>query len=194
MTVRTLCGYDDPDRDVLLRARRQHERRRREQGRAQRRALGARRAPPTSATSSAYRIYMVNHEDGHALGHQHAHQCLPGGLAPVMMQQTIGLRSAATGTMCQANPWPYPPGVHGRAGRRAAGHPAEQRVHARPTTDAAGVSPSTGGIAGHGLAVGCADGRTVIPEIEGSISCRCRRWSSPPSRCRSTRSAATAAT
>jgi hypothetical protein len=28
-----------------------------------------------------------------------------------MMQQTFGLRSAATGKMCQANPWPYPPGA-----------------------------------------------------------------------------------
>jgi hypothetical protein len=55
-----------------------------------------------------YRIYMINHEDGHAVGHIHAHQCLPGGLAPVMMQQTFGLRSAKTGKFCQANPWPYP--------------------------------------------------------------------------------------
>ena len=51
---------------------------------------------------------MINHEDGHALGHNHAHQCLPGGLAPVMMQQTFGLRSTKTGKFCQANPWPYP--------------------------------------------------------------------------------------
>jgi Protein of unknown function (DUF3152) len=65
---------------------------------------------------NAYRIYMVNHEDGHALGHQHAHECLPGGLAPVMMQQTFGLRSAATGQLCQANPWPYPPGAKGAPG------------------------------------------------------------------------------
>src|SRR4029079_15471266 len=65
---------------------------------------------------NAYRIYMINHEDGHALGHMHAHQCLPGGLAPVMMQQTFGLRSAATGQLCQANPWPYPPGVKGAPG------------------------------------------------------------------------------
>ena len=65
---------------------------------------------------TSYRIYMINHEDGHALGHQHAHQCLPGGFAPVMMQQTFGLRSAKTGKMCQANPWPYPPGAAGAPG------------------------------------------------------------------------------
>ena len=64
----------------------------------------------------AYRIYMINHEDGHAMGHEHAHQCLPGGLAPVMMQQTFGLRSAATAKICGANPWPYPPGTAGAPG------------------------------------------------------------------------------
>ena len=64
----------------------------------------------------AYRYYMINHEVGHALGHQHAHQCLPDGLAPVMMQQTIGLKSAATGKYCEANSWPYPPGVAGTPG------------------------------------------------------------------------------
>lgn len=67
-----------------------------------------------------YRIYMINHEDGHAIGHQHAHQCLPGGQAPVMMQQTIGLKSAQTGQMCTANPWPYPPGVKGVPGAEQA--------------------------------------------------------------------------
>ena len=63
-----------------------------------------------------YRLYMINHEDGHALGHEHAHQCLPDGLAPVMMQQTFGLKSATTGQYCAANPWPYPPGVKGTPG------------------------------------------------------------------------------
>jgi hypothetical protein len=63
-----------------------------------------------------YRAYMINHEVGHALGHEHAHQCLPGGYAPAMMQQTFGLTSAATGKPCQANPWPYPPGVKGAPG------------------------------------------------------------------------------
>ena len=65
---------------------------------------------------TVYRIYMINHEDGHALGHEHAHQCLPGGLAPVMMQQTFGLKSAATGKLCGANPWPYPSGAKGAPG------------------------------------------------------------------------------
>ena len=60
---------------------------------------------------TTYREYMINHEDGHALGHEHAHQCLPGGLAPAMMQQTFGLRSSTTNQLCQANPWPYPTGV-----------------------------------------------------------------------------------
>ena len=65
---------------------------------------------------AAYRIYMINHEDGHALGHMHAHQCLPGGLAPAMMQQSFGLRSAVTKQICEANPWPYPTGVSGAPG------------------------------------------------------------------------------
>jgi hypothetical protein len=65
---------------------------------------------------AAYRIYMINHEDGHAIGHNHAHQCLPGGVAPVMLQQTIGLKSAETGKNCTANPWPYPDGVKGAPG------------------------------------------------------------------------------
>lgn len=73
---------------------------------------------------AAYRIYMINHEDGHAMGHQHAHQCLPGGLAPVMMQQTFGLRSAATGKLCQANQWPYPRGAKGAPGAEQPDTPA----------------------------------------------------------------------
>ncbi len=66
----------------------------------------------------AYRIYMINHEDGHALGHEHAHDCLADGLAPAMMQQTIGLKGTS-GRMCQANPWPYPPGATDAPGAEA---------------------------------------------------------------------------
>jgi hypothetical protein len=69
--------------------------------------------------TNAYRVYMINHEDGHALGHEHAHDCLADGLAPVMMQQTIGLRSAVSGKLCAANPWPYPNGATDAPGAEA---------------------------------------------------------------------------
>lgn len=82
-------------------------------------ARWVRGAAPYANDLTDYRIYMINHEDGHAMGHEHAHQCLPGGLAPVMMQQTFGLRSAVTGQLCGANPWPYPPGVKGAPGAEA---------------------------------------------------------------------------
>lgn len=54
-----------------------------------------------------YRRYMINHESGHALGFEHVYTCLPGGKAPVMMQQTISVQ-AQDGQMCQPNPWPHP--------------------------------------------------------------------------------------
>lgn len=49
---------------------------------------------------AAYRIYQVNHEVGHGLGHEHAKCPAHGTAAPVMVQQTIGREG------CTA--WPYP--------------------------------------------------------------------------------------
>jgi hypothetical protein len=128
MTVRKFCGYDIPvetscyaaaysatgldvNRVVLNDAR------------------WVRGAAPYVGDLNAYRTYMINHEDGHAMGHQHAHECLPGGLAPVMMQQTFGLKSAETGAMCQANPWPYPPGAKGAPGAEQPDTPANNEYN-----------------------------------------------------------------
>ncbi|MGN6609513.1 MAG: DUF3152 domain-containing protein [Jatrophihabitans sp.] len=103
MTVRSLCGYDiavetscyDPGQSrVVFNV-----------------ARWVRGAVAYQGHLDEYRVYMINHEDGHALGHDHAHSCLANGMAPAMMQQTYGLISATTHRACTLNVWPYPVGA-----------------------------------------------------------------------------------
>ena len=49
---------------------------------------------------NSYRQMVINHEVGHYLGHDHVTACGVGGVAPVMLQQSTGLRG------CTGNSWP----------------------------------------------------------------------------------------
>ncbi|QUH00321.1 DUF3152 domain-containing protein [Saccharopolyspora erythraea] len=79
--------------------------------------------------SGSYRRYAINHEVGHVFGNGHVGCPAPGGLAPVMMQQTFSVANnelhelnkvadqgtfiPANGFVCKYNAWPFPVGGNG---------------------------------------------------------------------------------
>lgn len=98
MTVRTLCGYDVKVETSCY------------NGAVHRVIINdarwVRGALAFRGDIDLYRQYLITHEVGHRLGHDHQLCASPGAPAPVMMQQTLSVGR------CVANPWPYPDGVH----------------------------------------------------------------------------------
>jgi hypothetical protein len=99
LTVRKLCGYTLPFETSCYNGA---------LGRAViNDARWVRGAVAYASNLASYHAYVINHEVGHSFGHGHEPCKKVGTLAPVMMQQTLGLTTPGVGA-CRANPWPFP--------------------------------------------------------------------------------------
>jgi hypothetical protein len=99
LTVRTLCGYELPYETSCYNG---------EQARVViNDARWVRGAVSYGKNLPAYRLYVINHEVGHALGNGHVQCPKKGALAPIMMQQTLGIATPGVGA-CRPNSWPFP--------------------------------------------------------------------------------------
>ncbi|MFT3900729.1 MAG: DUF3152 domain-containing protein [Gordonia sp. (in: high G+C Gram-positive bacteria)] len=111
-TARELCGYQiklesscfyPPTNQVLLNE-----------------ARWVRGAISFDGDIHSYRQYQINHEVGHGIGYAQHEPCKQNGkLAPIMMQQSFGVRNkdimgldpqmdANPALSCKPNPWPFP--------------------------------------------------------------------------------------
>lgn len=99
LTVRSLCGYELPYETSCYNG---------EEARVViNHARWVRGAVSYGKDLAGYRLYVVNHEVGHALGNAHVACPRRGAGAPVMMQQTLGITTPGVGA-CRPNPWPFP--------------------------------------------------------------------------------------
>lgn len=99
LTVRKLCGYELPYETSCYNG---------EQARVViNDARWTRGAVSYAGKVPAYRLYVINHEVGHALGNAHVQCPAKGALAPIMMQQTLGISTPGVGA-CKPNAWPFP--------------------------------------------------------------------------------------
>lgn len=73
---------------------------------ARRWITGSEMWPELGKTMDDYRVYEINHETGHFLGHDHEYCAGAGQLAPVMKQQSNDSGDENDG--CVPNGWPFP--------------------------------------------------------------------------------------